>query len=114
MIIFKIEAYMLHFLMFFLCLWQAPTWAKNISVVSLSPTGAQTLASINGQEYKSQLITDMKKITSDLDNELSLRRGGAKWDLEYVAVGLGQNLEVGLGPFKIGASIRKRYFYTRN
>jgi hypothetical protein len=70
------------------------------------------IGEISSEEYSKTIITVKEGIDQNL--VLSLKEPqGIYWKLDKISVGVGATGEIGIGPYKLGSSIKQRFLYAR-
>ena len=70
-------------------------------------------ASMSKEDYQQYFKQTLKTIDGEVSNAIEVATANPSWKLTYVSVGIGAKGDIGLGPFKVGAGIRKRFIFKR-
>lgn len=101
-------------LMFFI--WAPLAMAsEKVPVIALDGSGKPIVVEVSAKEYslryKSTVSTTNDSLMEALDITPAKNR---QWHLRTITVGLGVNMEFGVGPFKVAAVPKSRLFFTNS
>jgi hypothetical protein len=77
----------------------------------VAPEGV--IGSITSAEYSETLVTLKDSVDRDLISNVQVNNTN-KWKLSQIWVGLGLTGEIGIGPFKLGTTLKQRFLFVRN
>jgi hypothetical protein len=89
--------------------------SETVPVVGTNPNGQAVVVEVPKQEYSQRLTAATSTVNDSMIDAIDLTSSkSTQWHLRTIAVGLGVNMEFGIGIFKIGALPRVRLLFTNS
>lgn len=89
-------------------------FASSIPMVGSDLNGEPAIVNVPQNEYVERLKSVLINANDSVVPFLQKREAKPGWMLRTVVVGLGVSTEIGIGPFKVGATPRSRLVFTNS
>lgn len=89
-----------------------PIWS-NHDIIFIGADGNEQVHQVTRDQYKNYFEQCIKTFTKKIEELPSIQNKQSNWYLSEVSIGIGLKTDIGIGPFKLGAGIRKRFFFER-
>lgn len=92
-----------------------PLYAGEITFLGTTEEGKEIGHSLEEEAYEQHLRESLKLMEATADQHLLREKfvASGKFRLSMIVLGLGASGEIGIGPFKLGAGIRHRFYFRR-
>lgn len=91
-------------------------FAENtIPVITEDANGNPMVTEVSATEYSARYRATVSTMNDSLMNAINVSANkNMNWHLRTIAVGIGINMEIGVGPLKVGAVPKSRLIFTNS